>query len=1171
MSTNKGNAHPGDRTDPPDDALTFPSDAEPTDDSPTIISKKSPSTEPKPAIGERVIDLGSRPDLLGSGLRGRRLAHFELIEPIGVGGMAAVLRACDTQLDRQVALKILPPEMASDPENIRRFHQEAKAAARLDHENIARVFFCGEDQGLHFIAFEFVEGENLRTLLERRGRLPVPEAVRYILQVATGLEHAAERGVVHRDVKPSNIIVSPNGRAKLVDMGLARNMDRRSDADLTQSGVTLGTFDYISPEQALEPREADTRSDIYSLGCTFYHILTGQAPVPEGTAAKKLHHHQHVAPVDPRQLNPDVPDEVALILGRMMAKDPKGRYPRPLQLVQHLMQVARHVGAADDLPEGGLFVDVPLPAGPRSRPMLIVSMSALALAVVIILMALAPVDIPPPPVSPGPANPPVPAADSKGSGAPIEAKIVPAAKVGPPAPDAIIVGSDQLAALALEPVKDRTRVRLSGNIDLTELADAISMTAGGPQPLVLEGNETYQGASLTFRADAAPRAAGLVVAGGKVVFRNLTIRVEAARSFGQPVSAVLVRGAEQVVFEKCVFDQKNVPPLNPNRSAIASVLVEADPDAGSRPDVQFRECYFRSSGEQGVQPYPGGQVAVAVNGPAKVSAVNCAFLPHGAFFHLRPGCRYPESVVQVDHCSGFVFNGPVFRIDAKASADLKATGCLFSRYDDPVVSPESAPDLIHLAEEGPVHFRGEENCYHYLNALLSVGQSLTNTLEQFRAALAPGGYDKGSLSLLQPESPWYFPKPLREQPTLAFQVKSDYARYGIERCSWGELARPQPLENIAENTKVFDPDYKGKSPVIFNSLDRALANLNPGETLWVKPGKGGREIEVPPTALKAGSDVTIEAYPKTSPVLTLGKAAEKDEVAFFRLRDGKLRFVGLHFLLEPRQEGIGSQSVLQLGDSVQCAFDHCVITLKATRRVPLSAIAFLDPKKSMLTETPRPGGTRVALTGSFVRGDGDLVNLTSCRPVKFVLENSLVAVTGSLAAVQATGEDLAADQGPQVELTRVSAFTREPTLSLRAFKNGKGLGCTHVEARSCLFAGLEGRPLVYLESAELLSDEQVPRFLEWKGEQNCFANFGKLLEQEKTNEMGSMMSLDSGRWDKLFRDLTRGRYESLAVPALTDYLWQATPDQFRPAEAEQQLGSYGASLPDLDPLLKAVK
>src|SRR5258708_39453620 len=121
--------------------------------------------------------------------------------------MAAVLRARDTQLDRTVALKILPPEMATDPENIRRFHQEARAAPRLDHENIARVFFCGEDQGLHFIAFEYVEGDNLQTLLEKRGHVPAPEAISYILQISTGLAHAAARFVVHRDIKPSNIII----------------------------------------------------------------------------------------------------------------------------------------------------------------------------------------------------------------------------------------------------------------------------------------------------------------------------------------------------------------------------------------------------------------------------------------------------------------------------------------------------------------------------------------------------------------------------------------------------------------------------------------------------------------------------------------------------------------------------------------------------------------------------------------------------------------------------------------------------------------------------------------------------------------------------------------------------------------------------------------------------
>src|SRR5439155_26714962 len=162
-------------------------------------------------------------------------AHFELVEPIGVGGMAAVIRARDTQLDRMVALKILPPDMAADPEVVRRFQQEARAAARLDHENIARVYYCGDDQGLYFISFEFVEGENLRALLDRRGPLPVSEAVHYLVQITLGLAHASARGVVHRDIKPSNIIVTPDGRAKLVDMGLARSLHPLPAGELTHS------------------------------------------------------------------------------------------------------------------------------------------------------------------------------------------------------------------------------------------------------------------------------------------------------------------------------------------------------------------------------------------------------------------------------------------------------------------------------------------------------------------------------------------------------------------------------------------------------------------------------------------------------------------------------------------------------------------------------------------------------------------------------------------------------------------------------------------------------------------------------------------------------------------------------------------------------------------------
>ena len=227
---------------------------------------------------------------------GEMLDGFLIEEVIGVGGMGAVYRALDTKLDRQVALKLLPPDQAADPEVVARFYQEGRSAARLDHENIARVYCIGQDGAFHYIAFEFIEGETVRQRTETAGALPVSEAVHIALEIAQALVHASERGVVHRDIKPSNIIITSSGRAKLVDMGLARRFERGGDNGLTQSGMTLGTFDYISPEQARDPRDVDVRSDLYSLGCTLFQMLTGRPPFPGGTVLQKLIQHQEEPP-----------------------------------------------------------------------------------------------------------------------------------------------------------------------------------------------------------------------------------------------------------------------------------------------------------------------------------------------------------------------------------------------------------------------------------------------------------------------------------------------------------------------------------------------------------------------------------------------------------------------------------------------------------------------------------------------------------------------------------------------------------------------------------------------------------------------------------------------------------------------------------------------------------
>ncbi|WP_198000884.1 serine/threonine-protein kinase [Gimesia fumaroli] len=283
---------------------------------------------------------------------GMQLEHFIIRERIGRGGMGAVFRAIDTRLDRVVALKVLSPGQSRDAGSVKRFQNEAKAAARLDHENISRVFYIGEDQGLNFIAFEYVKGTNVREIIHSRGILPAAEAVNYALQIASALKHINKAGVVHRDIKPSNIIITPGGRAKLVDLGLARKESDNASADLTSAGTTLGTFDYISPEQAKDPRNVDVRSDIYSLGCTLYHMLTGEPPYGEGTVLQKLLDHSGKNVPDPASINKHLPRELSLIVQKMMASDPADRYQTPEELMFHLMQVAAKLDLRGVNPEG---------------------------------------------------------------------------------------------------------------------------------------------------------------------------------------------------------------------------------------------------------------------------------------------------------------------------------------------------------------------------------------------------------------------------------------------------------------------------------------------------------------------------------------------------------------------------------------------------------------------------------------------------------------------------------------------------------------------------------------------------------------------------------------------------------------------------------------------------
>lgn len=263
--------------------------------------------------------------LFESGNTELRFGSYRVIQPLGSGGMSSVYKAVHVETGHEVALKVLPEGMAENPIVLQRFLREARSAESLEHPHIVSIFDRGVDRGRHYLVLEYVPGSDLHEFIQRRGPLDVAEGIRVVRQVAEGLDFAAGRGLVHRDVKPSNILRGPSGEIKIIDLGLALQTEFE-DERVTREGTTVGTVDYMAPEQARDSRAASLQSDIYSLGCTFYYLLTGIPPYPGGDITDKLTRHAKSPPPDVRDLRPDVPASLAAIMLRMMAKRLEDRY-----------------------------------------------------------------------------------------------------------------------------------------------------------------------------------------------------------------------------------------------------------------------------------------------------------------------------------------------------------------------------------------------------------------------------------------------------------------------------------------------------------------------------------------------------------------------------------------------------------------------------------------------------------------------------------------------------------------------------------------------------------------------------------------------------------------------------------------------------------------------------
>jgi len=1024
-----------------------------------------------------------------------------------------VIRAHDVDLGRTVALKILPPDMAADPENINRFKQEARAAAKLDHENVARVYYCGEDQGLHFIAFEFVEGENLRVRMEKNGGLlGVADSLHYLIQVTAGLGHAASRSVVHRDIKPSNIIITPEGKAKIVDMGLARNMDARSaDGQLTQSGVTLGTFDYISPEQAIEPRAADCRSDIYSLGCTFYHVMSGHLPVPEGTAAKKLHCHQHVAPIDPREWNPAIPDEMASILGKMMAKDPAQRYQHPDHLLQHLLIVAQKLNIStgaigkDSGVKATPYNDQPLPSPPGLSPMWI-GMAVVALAVGLFAISSglgekksldrsAPFwdrGQQPKEIAVGPVQPTQAAGNSDAPADP------PAQRKGPQQAR----NADELIKLLQQRVKHITlESGITYDLTLANRKDPSLQAVFQGNELLLEYTKLSD--PPTIKLAMAARDDGMTDRPGSLTIRGLAdgssskveirgIRFEFVESAERDQTGISLLDVDQIEVYGCIFA---TPGKSPPQDGPAAFAVTQLKPRDTEAKLKFNRCYFAP-----------GCVAVQITGNGgrqSVQATECAFGPQYAAFRVEGDAVEPLQI-RLDKCSVLMSAGSmssVVEIGDQVPCVIEAGGCLFSNPELPLTERCRAFVVSQRnAIAGKTRFGGQAdekmlpipNGYHNVLAYGNDGRSYT--FDDCKTEMVPV---EDVTARMLTENPWkeqqpitrLFEEPDRFNEAFAVDLSQEVLRLEPDknRNVLGTKHLPGPRPDVyttfpfpplneskfAKNEKVWYPSYLGDDKSLptnfYRDLQAAVKALKKGDTLLIK-----HTGDLPMSELQMATaefesrdtDVTIKPERNSQFVLVPRVTDLKKDSALFKLYGGQVVFENLRFRLKPDR----APAIVALPGGGSCTFRNCSAELEEGD--DLTVVSLADPRGEMMMGAMTPQrAPKIVVEDCFIRGRGRLAYVHGSRPFDLKVKNSLVVLDGSMIGVDPSSLDLSGSLPSVVNLERITTYLTKNLLFQKAMEKPKGPGLVQVQihAAQCLFvAATDQTPLIQLDRIDTL-------------------------------------------------------------------------------------------------------
>ncbi len=333
------------------------------------LAKSSPEKEPSPEkiadylVAKNFLTRWQADKLLEGRHKGFFLGKYKLLDHLGTGGMSSVYLAEHVLMKRRVAIKVLPHRRVGESSYLDRFYREAQAAAALKHPNIVMAHDFGEEDGTYYLVMEYVEGQDLQEMVKQQGPLAPEKAAHYIYQAALGLHHAHESGMVHRDVKPGNLLVDSSQTVKVLDLGLARftqeESGEKASLTLQHNETVLGTADYLAPEQCLNSHQVDHRADIYSLGCTLYYLLAGRPPFNEGTMAQRMVQHVNEQPPDLLELRPELPLELVELCRRMMAKQAEERPQSMQEVAEQLLQFLQRAGANVGDSSGKLVSAVP--------------------------------------------------------------------------------------------------------------------------------------------------------------------------------------------------------------------------------------------------------------------------------------------------------------------------------------------------------------------------------------------------------------------------------------------------------------------------------------------------------------------------------------------------------------------------------------------------------------------------------------------------------------------------------------------------------------------------------------------------------------------------------------------------------------------------------------------